>query len=217
LFIKHYPKSINDRIDAIRISHPDVTALSPNEEYELKSSTFEVLPYAFLDDEPQSSGDYYKILGLVSAKRCYKWIHKKYMVPRYVVNNVNSYKVLLPESNGSGKFGETLSTPVVVAPGVSSTPTFIGIGNFTTQQEAENLLKYLSTKFARALLGVLKKTQHNPAAVWAYIPIQDFTKASDIDWSQKIDEIDKQLYKKYNLSLEEIDFIEKKVLSMNAD
>ena len=217
LFIKHYPQSINDRIDAIRISHPDVTALSPNEEYELKSSTFEVLPYAFLDDEPQSSGDYYKILGLVSAKRCYKWIHKKYMVPRYVVNNVNSYKVLLPESNGSGKFGEALSTPVVVAPGVSSTPTFIGIGNFTTQQEAENLLKYLSTRFARALLGVLKKTQHNPAAVWAYIPIQDFTKASDIDWSQKIDEIDKQLYKKYNLSLEEIDFIEKKVLSMNAD
>ena len=63
----------------------------------------------------------------------------------------------------------------------------------------------------------MKKTQHNPAAVWAYIPIQDFTKASDIDWSQKIDVIDKQLYKKYNLSLEEIDFIEKKVLSMNAD
>ena len=217
LFIKHYPQSINDRIEAIRMSHPDVTALSPNEEYELKSSTFEVLPYVFLDDEPQSSNDYYKILGLVSSKRCYKWIHKKYMVPRYVVNNVDSYKVLLPESNGSGKFGETLSTPVVVAPGVSSTPTFIGIGNFTTQQEAENLLKYLSTKFARALLGVLKKTQHNPASVWAYIPIQDFTKASDIDWTQKIDDIDKQLYGKYNFSLEEIDFIEKKVLSMNAD
>ena len=221
-FIKKYPQSINDRLYVIRKSHPDVKSLSPNEEYELKSSTFEVIPYVFEDKEPVSSGAHYKLLGLVASKRCYKWILKEYMAPRYLENNIDSYKVLLPESNGSGKFGETLSSPIVVGPGVSSTPTFISIGCFSTYKEAENLLKYLRTKFLRALLGILKKTQHNPSSVWGYIPLQDFTETSDIDWTEPISRIDQMLYKKYNLSSENIDFIETNVVGMydkiiNAD
>lgn len=214
-FITKYPQSIRDRIVAIQKTHPDVKALSPNEEYELKSSTFEVLPYIFKDNEPENPSEYYKILGLVASKRCYKWIEKEYMVPRYETNNIGAFKVLLPESNGAGKFGETLSTPLVVGPDVSSTPTFIGVGNFSTLQEAENLLKYLSTKFARALLGILKKTQHNPSSVWGYIPLQDFTTTSDIIWNQSVEDIDKQLYTKYNFSSNEIDFIEANVFPMN--
>lgn len=70
------------------------------------------------------------------------------------------------------------------------------------------------TKLVRALLGICKKTQHNPSSVWAYVPLQDFTNNSDIDWSKSIFEIDAQLYKKYGLSQEEIDFIESKVKSM---
>ena len=49
---------------------------------------------------------------------------------------------------------------------------------------------------------------------WKCVPLQDFTHSSDIDWSTSIAEIDKQLYKKYNLSNEEIDFIETKVKEM---
>ena len=52
------------------------------------------------------------------------------------------------------------------------------------------------------------------SSVWAYVPLQDFTNNSDIDWSKSIFEIDAQLYKKYGLSQEEIDFIESKVKSM---
>jgi hypothetical protein len=44
-----------------------------------------------------------------------------------------------------------------------------------------------------------------------FVPLQDFTSASDIDWSKSIPEIDKQLYSKYNLSEDEIDFIEKMI------
>ena len=73
---------------------------------------------------------------------------------------------------------------------------------------------YIKTKLARTLLGVLKKTQHNASSNWAYIPLQDFTPNSDIDWSKSIPEIDKQLYKKYNLSEEEIAFIETHVKEM---
>ena len=50
--------------------------------------------------------------------------------------------------------------------------------------------------------------------MWKYVPIQDFTSNSDIDWSKSIAEIDAQLYKKYGLSKEEIAFIEKNIKPM---
>ena len=65
------------------------------------------------------------------------------------------------------------------------------------------------------MLGILKVTQHNPAAKWVYVPLQDFTPQSDIDWTQSIPEIDKQLYKKYGLDQKEIAFIEEKVKAMD--
>ena len=61
------------------------------------------------------------------------------------------------------------------------------------------------------MLGVLKVTQHNSAATWAKVPMQDFTIASDIDW---LGDIDKQMYLKYKLSAEEIEFIEKNIRAM---
>lgn len=141
-------------------------------------------------------------------------LEKEYLTPRYEDNNIDKYKVLVPESNGSGTFGEVLSTPIVAEPYVSSTPTFISIGKFNSEVEAQNMLKYIKTKLVRSLLGILKKTQHNAAGNWAYIPLQDFTPASDIDWSKSIHEIDLQLYKKYGLSDEEINFIETHVKEM---
>lgn len=214
-FLKQYPQSVSDRINAIKKSHPNVTELSPNEEYELKSSTFEVLPYVFKTEEPKDASNYYKLLGLVSGKRTYRWIEKKYMEPRYPSkNNITDFKVLIPESNGSGELGEVLSTPISVSPLVSSTPTFISIGSFKTKEEADNLLNYIKTKFARALLALCKKTQHNPSSTWSYVPMQDFTSKSDIDWSKSVRAIDRQLYAKYGLSDEEIDFIEDKIKPM---
>ncbi len=65
------------------------------------------------------------------------------------------------------------------------------------------------------MLGILKVTQDNTPEKWKYIPVQDFTSNSDIDWTKSISEIDQQLYKKYNLSKDEIKFIETKVREMN--
>ena len=64
------------------------------------------------------------------------------------------------------------------------------------------------------MLGILKVTQDNNPETWSKVPLQDFTSASDIDWSQSIAEIDQQLYKKYGLSEEEIAFIEEKIKPM---
>lgn len=57
-------------------------------------------------------------------------------------------------------------------------------------------------------------TQDNQIDTWVSVPLQDFTSANDIDWTQSIPDIDKQLYKKYNLSPEEITFIESKIKAM---
>lgn len=64
------------------------------------------------------------------------------------------------------------------------------------------------------MLSILKVTQNNPRDVWKYVPMQNFTNESDIDWSKSIDEIDQQLYKKYDLSKEEIEFVESKAKPM---
>jgi hypothetical protein len=65
------------------------------------------------------------------------------------------------------------------------------------------------------MLSVLKVTQDNNRDTWKYVPLQDFTDKSDINWSTSISNIDMQLYKKYNLSDEEIDFIETNVKEMD--
>ena len=103
---------------------------------------------------------------------------------------------------------------MVGEPMVGCTTTFLNIGKFETQFEAEGCLKYIKTKFARTMLGTLKVTQDNPRETWLNVPLQDFTATSDIDWNKSVSEIDKQLYKKYGLSKEEISFIESKVREM---
>jgi type II restriction enzyme len=64
------------------------------------------------------------------------------------------------------------------------------------------------------MLGILKVTQHNPGSKWVYVPLQDFTSSSDIDWSKSIAEIDEQLFDKYGLDEQERNFIRTKVKEM---
>ena len=64
------------------------------------------------------------------------------------------------------------------------------------------------------MLGIKKITQDNPKNTWSFVPMQDFTSSSDIDWSKPIPQIDQQLYAKYNLAPEEIQFIETNVKAM---
>jgi type II restriction enzyme len=154
----------------------------------------------------------YKILGLENGKRVYKYVNKELINPDE--GNIDCYKVILPKSNGSGEMGEALSSPLIGGPNLGYTRTFISIGKFHDLAHAENAHKYVKTKFCRTMLGVLKITQDNNPGKWKYVPIQDFSNNSDIDWSQSIPEIDQQLYKKYGLSQEEIDFIESHVKEM---
>jgi len=179
--------------------------------YEAKTNIFDVLPFAFIENKPNDNQNYIKMIGRSNNTRVLRWVKKEYIK---LSENHNFYKVIVPKSNGSGKFGETLSSPQVISPGVGYTQTFISFGSFENKSEAEFLLKYIKTKFLRSLLSALKPTQHNPIHTWVLIPLQNFTSNSDIDWTKTVSEIDQQLYKKYNLSADEIKFIEENVKEM---
>ena len=122
---------------------------------------------------------------------------------------------MLPEANGTGAIGEVLSTPLIGEPLIGHTDTFLSIGAFDSEAEAQNALKYVKGKFARTMLGILKITQHNSRSTWTKVPLQDFTENSDIDWSQPVADIDRQLYQKYGLNEEETAFIESRVKAMD--
>lgn len=192
--------------------HPEIKSkLSKGHDFDVTSNIFSKLNELFTNEKPNDGNDYIQIFGLEGSNRVYKYIRNDYIMPH---DNLMKYKVFVPKSNGSGAIGEVLSTPLIGHPLIGHTQTFISIGSFDTEYEANSLLKYLKTKFARTMLGTLKVTQDNKKATWLNVPLQDFTANSDIDWSKSVSEIDKQLYKKYGLSKDEIEFIESKVKSM---
>lgn len=218
----HKDKSLSEIVntsDAYRFTeilheeHPEVAScLSKGHENDVVTNVFETVPQLFNQTLPNDGNEYVQIYGRDGGSRSYKYIRADYVTG---ISNFDHYKVFVPKSNGSGVLGEALSSPLIGEPLVGHTQTFISIGCFDSEDEAQACLKYIKTKFARALLGVLKVTQHNPAKTWKYVPLQDFTSSSDIDWSKSVADIDQQLYKKYGLSEDEIEFIETHVKEMN--
>ena len=176
------------------------------------SNILDVMTQTFTSSEPNDHEEHLCIYGRTNNKRVQKYILRKYIVSN---EYIDKYKVMLPEGNGTGRFGEKLTAPFVANPGEGSTDTYISMGTFSSRNEAESLAKYINTKFARAMLGVNKATQHSSKSVWVNVPLQDFTAGSDIDWSKPISEIDQQLYRKYGLDEAEISFIETNVKEMS--
>lgn len=192
--------------------HPEaIKQLSEGHAYDMSSNIFERLPQIFYDKKPNDGKEYIKILGRENNTRIYKYIRREYIND---VENLYKYKVFMPGANGNGNFGEIIASPQVMEPGIGSTETFISIGSLDTKEEAERVLKYIKCKFTRAMLNILKATQANTPDKWRCVPMQDFTDKSDINWNTSIPNIDKQLYKKYGLTDEEIVFIETNVKEM---
>ena len=198
-------------LDVLYMKNPEAKNIvgSEGKEKRLTSSIFGQLEDVFSKNRKNETD--FKILGVIKNRRKWRYINSEYIEEH---PNLRKFKVMLPGSNGSGAIGEVLSTPLVGEPLVGHTQTFISFGAFDNREEAENLLKYIKTKFARTMLGTLKITQSNKKDTWRNVPLQNFTNNSDIDWSQPIAQIDQQLYKKYGLSEKEIAFIEEKVREM---
>ena len=88
------------------------------------------------------------------------------------------------------------------------------IGPFDTEIEQKNCYKYICTDFFKALLFFGRGTMQVSQDVFRFVPLQDFTSLSDIDWNKSIPEINNQLSAKYHFLNEEIAFIEKMIKPM---
>lgn len=128
---------------------------------------------------------------------------------------ISKYKVFIPGGYGAGETfpHQILGKPEVAERNSVCSQSYLYIG-FDTKEEANHMSIYIKTRFFRALVAAIKITQSAPSSVYRFVPLQDFTDKSDIDWSKSIAEIDQQLYKKYNLSDEEIAFIESMIKPM---
>lgn len=119
---------------------------------------------------------------------------------------ISAYKVFISKAYGErGDFPYlVLGKPFIGAPNSLCTETYLLIGPFQDQNEAQNVISYIKTKFFRFLVLLKKNTQNAVRGVYEFVPMQDFSKP----WT------DEELYAKYNLTQEEIDFIESMIRPM---
>ena len=143
-----------------------------------------------------------------------------YIALSTVKNNsewINRWKVSMPYANNIGtELNDDNLNAFVGQPNSVATETFLVVGADLSLDEnsAQALVQYLKTRFARFMHSLSKASQHATSKTYRFVPLQDFTVQSDIDWNKSIDEIDQQLYAKYGLSEEEIAFIEGKIKEM---
>lgn len=135
----------------------------------------------------------------------YAWI-TKFQIPKHQ-ETIPLHKIYIPAANGSKE--SVLGTPFYGEPNSVCSQTYLVIGyepqkhNFS-KTECENIISYIKTKFFRYLVSIKKKTQNGPRGVYQFVPIQDFNES----WT------DEKLYKKYNLSNDEIELIESSISQM---
>lgn len=130
---------------------------------------------------------------------------------KYITTNTNAvgkFKVFISKANGAASSKApyaVLSKPFVGEPNSICNMTYLMIGPFNSEEEATNVSLYVTTKFFRFLVSLLKNTQNAYKKVYSYVPMQDFSRA----WS------DEELYAKYGLDENEIAFIEDLIKPMD--
>ena len=147
----------------------------------------------------------YGVKGIKGGARRMEGFVKKDFI-KCNVDTISKYKLFFTTSYSTN--ATIPPEPILGYPNEVCTETFLVIGPFNTEQEMKNCLTYIKTKFFRLFLFFGKGTMHVTSTVFQFVPLQDFTSKSDINWNKPISDIDRQLYKKYNLTQEEIDFIE---------
>lgn len=122
---------------------------------------------------------------------------------------IDKHKVLITMAYGAGeKFPhQIINHPIYAEPGTCCTETYLVIGPFKSKKQADCAISYIKTKFFRFMVLLRKNTQHAARSVYSFVPIQDFSEP----WT------DEKLYKKYDLTQDEIDFIESMIRPMEAD
>jgi site-specific DNA-methyltransferase (adenine-specific) len=166
-------------------------------------------PYYFNSPfvESKSGVDSCRILGVEGGKRVYKNIEK--MLIKRNVDELDKHKIFISKADGAaGQIGYPIPARIlgkseIAGLNTACTETFLRIGPFDSAKKCKNVKSYIETKFFRCLVGA-RKNKNMTQSTYSFVPMQDFSKP----WT------DEELYKKYKLTQEEIDFIESMIKPM---
>ncbi len=186
---------------AVEILHK-VNALSRKSIYDLVSP---MKPFGIATKERgKNIGDITLIhsqgLGKISSnsiKMNTEWI-SKYKVMTSKASHDHAGQ---PDKQGQRR---VLSRTEIIPPNFICTESYIILGVFDDMLQAENYYSYVTTKFVRFLISLLSFSQDITRDKFSYVPLQNFSKP----WT------DKELYKKYSLTNDEINFIESMIKPM---
>lgn len=152
------------------------------------------------------------------AKEVIRYISKEHITKNIEI--ANKWKIFTSKGNGGAgilndeKAVAIIGKAYIGKPGSVCTDSLIPIGCFDTKEEAENLRKYMATKFLRFMVGMLKSSQNIYQNVYRFVPLLDFSNKSEINWNTSVSDIDKQLYSKYKLTNDEQKMIETMIKPM---
>ena len=151
----------------------------------------------------------------IGKNKCIGYIEKKHVKSHE--DWIDKWKVYVPRANNLGtELNDDNLNSFVGEPNSICTESYIvvGAGTINDKNSAINVSKYLTTKFVRFMHKQAKASQDASSKTYRFIPIEDFTSESDIDWSKSINEIDEQLFDKYGLSMEERKHIKSSIKDM---
>ena len=175
-----------------------------------KESTFADLissrkPFGFASDFNNFKKSQFDGAIEIYANKIIGWIDKKEVLQN--ANWVDGWKVYISFAYGAGEDfpHQILNKPVLGKPNSCCTETYLLIGPFKSKKIAENVIRYISTKFFRFMVLQIKNTQNATKRVYKFVPMQDFSE----EWT------DEKLYKKYGITSDEIAFIDSMIRPMD--
>ena len=133
-----------------------------------------------------------------------------FIEPRYITKNIawkDKKKVLVSKASpGGDEYPHSIiSTPLYADVNTVCTETYLIVDFVNNKVEGQNLISYMTTRFFRFMMSLIKNTQNISKSVFAFVPVQDYSKS----WT------DEELYAKYGLTGEEIAFIESMIRPMD--
>ena len=179
-------------------------------------------PFSMSNYEPEISSipisNGLKIFGRFDSGRDTRFLPANF-IPSKGSEFLKTWKVFMSKADGAaGQLGNPIPARIIGQGVVGDTrtictETFLAIAPLNSEVEANNVVTYCRTKFFRFMVGI-RKLKNMTRDTYKFVPMQDFTNHSDIDWNKSIEEIDAQLYAKYCLSEDEISFIESMIKPM---
>jgi site-specific DNA-methyltransferase (adenine-specific) len=146
----------------------------------------------------------YKIIGRSENRPAIRYVRKDYPIPKNI-EAICKWKIFTQRNIGTGKTGDYIPGVIIGQPGELCTETYLMIGPFENEAITINVASYIKTKFFRVLVEMKKNTQGISKDKFSFVPIQDFTRK----W------VDRDLYSKYDLTQEDIYYIESHIKEMD--